>query len=784
MSIYHKFSKKTPMLSFSIALRYNMPGQPQNAVVGTPTFFKTRTYLGVDYTNIFFTSVSFTNPPQNAQVYGILRNPGNYTDYGDGTTRSFNNVGPLNPNSTYTLTLFADSNIPENSVTLSVTTGEMPVLAPDAPTNITAVAGNASATVSWTAPALDRGSAITGYRITPSIGTIAAVTVGNVLTTTFTGLTNNTPISFYVQAINSIGNGDMSAISNSVTPSIPSVTTPGAPTNVVAVAGNGTVTVSWSAPASNGGSAITSYIVVPSVGSSQDVGTSLTATFSIENGLAVTFTVKAVNSAGSSLSSTASASVTPTAPPTVPGAPRNVTVVAGANSATVSWVAPLADGGSPITGYIITPSIGNPVTVGNVLSATITGLASGTAVTFTVTAINAIGATPNPPTTTPVTPTSTITVPGAPRNVTVVAGANSATVSWDAPLSNGGSAITGYTVTPSVGNPVTVGNVLTATLTGLAAGTSVTFTVVAINAVGGTPNPPTTTPVTPTAPGAGPPSSVLGVTGIPGVGSAIISWSPPISNGGSPITGYKVICIPDNKRPNLAGPNDRSLEVRGLKNGIPVSFTVVALNAYGQSDSIVLTPNTLPSMPVVTAVRGGSGTINLNWKAKQNPTNPITSYLVTLVSPLPAPQSMVLPTPLVTATGGSVSISGLTNGNPYIFLVQSVASIGRSVGGLSKAVIPASLPGQPTSFSGITAVSSAWLTWAPPVNTGGLPITGYTIIYSVFGVIKILNVKVVTAAIIKGLTNGTSYSFTIQTNTLAGASTPSAPVVVTPDTGF
>jgi hypothetical protein len=443
-------------------------------------------------------------------------------------------------------------------------------------------------------------------------------------------------------------------------------------------------------------------------------------------------------------------------------------------------VAPLADGGSPITGYIITPSTGNPVTVGNVLSTTITGLASGTAVTFTVVAINAIGATPNPPTTTPVTPTSTITVPGAPRNITVVAGVNSATVSWDAPLSNGGSAITGYTITPSVGNPVTVGNVLTATLTGLAGGTAVTFTVVAINAVGGTPNPPTTTPVTPTAPGAGPPSSVLGVTGIPGVGSAIISWSPPISNGGSPITGYKVICIPDNKRPNLAGPNDRSLEVRGLKNGIPVFFTVVALNAYGQSDSIVLTPNTLPGMPLVTAVRGGSGIINLNWKVKQNPINPITGYIVTLVSPLPAPQSMVLPTPLVTATGGSVSISGLTNGNPYVFLVQSVASIGRSVGGLSKAVIPASLPGPPTSFSGITAVASAWLTWAPPVNTGGLPITGYTIIYSVFGVVKIVNLRLVTSAIIRGLTNGTPYSFTIQANTSAGASIPTAPVTVTP----
>lgn len=581
-----------------------------------------------------------------------------------------------------------------------------------------------------------------------------------------------------------IGLGILTIKGSILSPVTQQVTTPGTPTNVVALAGNGTVTVSWLAPASDGGSAITSYIVVPSVGSSQDVGNALTATFSISNGTPVTFTVKAVNSAGSSPSSTASASVTPTAPATLPGAPRNVTVVAGANSATVSWAAPLSDGGSPVTGYIITPSIGSPVTVGNVLTATITGLASGTAITFTVTAINATGASPNPPTTTPVTPTAPAMAPGSPRNIIVVAGTNSATVSWDAPLSNGGSPITGYTVTPSVGNPVTVGNVLTATLTGLAGGTSVTFTVVAINAVGGSPNPPVSTPVTPTAPGAGPPSSVLGVTGIPGVNSVTVSWSPPISNGGSPITGYKVICVPDNKKPNLAGPDDRSLVIRGLKNGTPVVFTVVAINAYGQSDSVILTPNPLPNMPVVTAVRGGSGVINLSWTAKPIIASPITSYLVTLVSPLPAPQSMVLPTPLVTSAGGSVSISGLTNGNSYIFLVQSVASIGRSVGGLSKPLIAASLPNPPTAFSGFTAVSSAWLTWVAPTNTGGLPITGYTIIYSVFGVIKIVNLKVVTATIIKGLTNGTPYSFTIQTNTSVGASASSAPVVVTPGLGL
>jgi len=574
-----------------------MPGQPQNAVVATPTFYKTRRFLNVDYTDVYFTSVTFTNPPQNANVYGIVINPGNQTNYGDGTTRTFNNVGPLAPNTSYTFTLYADTNIPDNSVTLNLTTGGIP---PNPPTSVAAVAGNASATVSWNAPASNGGLAITGYKIVCSDGS-TPIFVGNVLTATYPNLVNETAVIFAVYAINSAGTSGSSVTSNTITPS----TSSGA------------------------------------------------------------------------------------------------------------------------------------------------------------------------------------TAPGAPTNITVVAGPNSVTVSWTAPASNGGSPITGYTVTPSVGSPVTVGNVLTATLTGLASGTSVTFTVSAINAIGGTPNPPVSPPVTPTPPAASPPSSVLGVTGVPAVASAIISWSAPLSSGGSPITGYKVICIPDNKKPNLAGPNDRSLTVIGIKNAVKTMYTVVAINAAGQSDSVELTAYPLPGAPKVTALRGASGIINLSWTAKPaNVASPITGYAVSLVSPLPAPAGMVIPTPLVTATGGSVNVSGLTNGSPYVFLVKSVSNIGQGVGGLSKALIAAGLPDVPSAFTGTRAVASAGFSWVAPTNTGGLPITGYKISYTVTGLVKILLVKVVTSAIIKGLVNGTAYSFTIQAITLAGGSAQSAPVTVTPGLGL
>ena len=74
-----------------------------------------------------------------------------------------------------------------------------------------------------------------------------------------TGLTNGTAYTFTVAAINAIGTGAASAQSNAVTPA----TVPGAPTIGTATRGNASATVTWTAPASNGGAVITGYVVTP-----------------------------------------------------------------------------------------------------------------------------------------------------------------------------------------------------------------------------------------------------------------------------------------------------------------------------------------------------------------------------------------------------------------------------------------------------------------------------------------------------------------------------------------
>jgi hypothetical protein len=94
--------------------------------------------------------------------------------------------------------------------------------APAAPTGVTATAGNASATVAWTAPN-NGGSAITSYTVTPHTGTtnLTPVTItGNppATSTTITGLTNGTAYTFTVTATNAIGTSPASSASNTVTP--------------------------------------------------------------------------------------------------------------------------------------------------------------------------------------------------------------------------------------------------------------------------------------------------------------------------------------------------------------------------------------------------------------------------------------------------------------------------------------------------------------------------------------------------------------------------------------
>ena len=95
---------------------------------------------------------------------------------------------------------------------------KLPSLTPGAPTIGTAVAGDRQATVGWTAPAANGGSAITQYTVTASPGAQIVVVDGSTLQATVTGLINGTSYTFTVTATNAVGDSDSSPASTSVTP--------------------------------------------------------------------------------------------------------------------------------------------------------------------------------------------------------------------------------------------------------------------------------------------------------------------------------------------------------------------------------------------------------------------------------------------------------------------------------------------------------------------------------------------------------------------------------------
>jgi uncharacterized protein (TIGR02145 family) len=309
-----------------------------------------------------------------------------------------------------------------------------------------------------------------------------------------TGLTNGTAYTFTVVATNAIGNSSPSTASSAVTPS---VSAPGSPTSIIAVAGNAQATISFTAPASDGGSAITGYTVTSSPGGITATGaTSPINVTGLTNGTAYTFAVVATNAVGNSVASSASTAVTPN---TVPGPPTAVVATAGNASASVAFVAPTNNGGSAITGYTVTSSPGGITATGATSPINVTGLTNGTAYTFTVVATNAIGNSSPSTASSAVTP-SAPTVPGPPTSVTAVGGNAQATISFTAPAFNGGSPITGYTVTSSPGGITGTGSSSPITVAGLTNGTAYTFTVVATNAIGNSSPSTASSAVTPSPP--------------------------------------------------------------------------------------------------------------------------------------------------------------------------------------------------------------------------------------------------------------------------------------------
>lgn len=234
-------------------------------------------------------------------------------------------------------------------------------VAPPAQASTLAAPGAVSATVASSNVAFGQGrvevswSAVTGalgYAVSARAGggVVTTTTVSAPITSaTLTGLTGGVTYDIVVQTGNASGFGAASAPVQATALTVPETPAIGNPTTT-----DTTTTVTWSEP-NNGGAPITSYTITQVA--TGLVVADLTGTSHTFAGITLTnaadYTVRAFNVVGGSATGGASAST--------PSAPRSLSATASNRVITATWAAPASTGGSPITNYTATLSIGGSV---------------------------------------------------------------------------------------------------------------------------------------------------------------------------------------------------------------------------------------------------------------------------------------------------------------------------------------------------------------------------------------------------------------------------------------
>ena len=527
------------------------------------------------------------------------------------------------------------------------------VTIPGAPAGLRAIAGDGQVELSWRSPANNGGAAIIDYIIQYSVNAGASWTTFNDGTSTSTsatvaGLTNGQSYQFRASAVNSIGTGSTS----NVAPATPTVTVqsvitaPGIPTSLSATAGNGEITLTWTAPADNGNSPIIDYVIDQSTDGGTtwvdstppiSVGTTVTVT-GLTNDQVYQFRVSATNvHAPGEPSDIVSATPTATVQPTItaPGAPTNLSVDAtGETTVTLSWTAPVDNGGSVITRYNIEQSEdggttwnnSNPV-ASSTSPVTVTDLTSGQEYQFRVSATNVqhLG---QPSSIVTATTTASaqqgtetvITEPGVPTGLSATAGNTQVALSWIAPTDTGSSAIISYTIQQSTDGTTWVSSTpatatsLTQTVTGLTNGQAYQFRVSATNAeltgdwsvsVSATPN--ASLSMVPDAPMY--PSFWL----TDDATEVRLYWDVPASDGGSAITSYKpqYRMTTDPTWTNATIGLSIPVTIQNLTPNQPYQFRVFAINEIGTSESslvisTILEPRQPTTVPTPATVPGAT----------------------------------------------------------------------------------------------------------------------------------------------------------------------------------
>lgn len=704
-----------------------------------------------------------------------------WTDRADGgttdsplviTTESADGTTPLTGGQTYPVELRA-VNAAGPGAASAVAEG-IATTVPDAPVIDDVTSGNEQATVRFSAPA-NGGSAIVRYEYRLDGGPWVDT---NTLDSEFliTGLTNATSPSLELRAVNGVGE---SAPSTAVVVDV--FTAPGAPALGAITPGDQSLEVAFVA-GTDGGAPIGGYEYSTdggqtwrvrasgSTGSPIVIDSQSSDDSPLANGTVYDVQIRAVNAAGAGAASESGLA----APQGLPATPADFAVTGADSALIVSFVAG-DDGGSPIIAVEYQLDGGAWVDAGSLSSPfNIPGLVNGTTYDVAVRTRNALGVSPA----TSTEAGTARTVPGAPPAAEATGAPGQASVTWLAPLDDGGAAISGYTVRlfeqatggSPVGTCTTTGD-LTCVVTGLTNGVTVYADVVAENEAGAGP--------------ASEPRAVAVPLGAPSVQiDAIASSSTSLSvivdlvdDGGRPVSDFEYQL--DDGAWVSAASGSSPFPIPGLTTGVEYSVRIRATGPGGTSDpsdAVLATPYGRPGAPTGLVAISGAGSAALTWNApSSNGGAPVTDYVVQFATNTGGPFTTFADG---TSASTSATVTGLTNATTYFFRVAAENAAGAGVNSPLASTTPLAAPGAPTITGISPGTGFLQVSYSAPGSNGGSPITGYQ--YRLDGGVWKNAAGTSSPTTITGLTNGTEYDVELRAVNVVGGGTPSAIVSATP----